>query len=144
MRQILTLNESQLCNFIKRVVNVILESFEVKGNYPLQTSLPVDRMTHHASADRRARFERMGDFGNPVYSFKVNTGHEKGDEIHTITDNAFVVVQNLSSGRIVTAFPGTVNQIYRYWNLRGVEPPHDRLFQDIVNKARSNQRLHIR
>lgn len=136
MKQKLILNESQLHSLIKEAINMILESFEVKGSYPLQDTLPIDKMTQHASIDRADRFNQMGELGNPIYSFIVNTEHPSGDEIHTITDNAIIVVQNFNTGKIVTAFPALPGQLYRYWSQRGIDPPHNKGFAGILRKAR--------
>lgn len=81
--------------------------------------------TIHNDNERNYRNEQikkvLGGYGNGICSFIVDTNHPNGYEIHTITDNGVIVIQNERTKRIVTALIARENQIRRYF-VNGVMP----------------------
>ena len=79
-----------------------------------------------------------GDIGDAIYSFIVYTGHKNGNEIHTITEKAFIVIQNEDTGRLVTILAARPGQILRYWRLLDLRVPNDGYFSLILKFAKNN------
>lgn len=81
--------------------------------------------TNHNDNERGYRNKQieevLGGYGKGICSFIVDTNHPNGYEIHTITDNGVIVIQNERTKRIVTALIARENQIRRYF-VNGVMP----------------------
>lgn len=75
--------------------------------------------TKHNSNDRIKRTNNiiniLGGYGKPMYSYIVDTNHPNGYEIHTITDNGIIVIQNEQTKKLVTCLIARGNQIKRYF-----------------------------
>lgn len=61
--------------------------------------------------------------GNIIDKFIVDRGHPKGVELHSITDNGIIVVRNLESNKLVTKLIARPQQIKRYYESTGRQPP---------------------
>ena len=141
------INESSLSLFIDEGFQ--RSSFYVKG----MLSTPVDftdaqTTVHWNDRDSRvgtylgrmkSNVEKLKNAGDSKYSFIVDTEHPNGDEIHTITEKGFIVIQNKDSRRIVTILAARPRQITRYWNGLGEPLPTDPSFKLIMKFARANQ-----
>lgn len=148
MRQIIRLTESQLNKVIKRSVLKILEGYHrgIGEFFVLrQLSRPINFSTAEVTKHWGDRNERLnaihnmsGDIGDAIYSFIVYTGHKNGNEIHTITEKAFIVIQNEDTGRLVTILAARPGQILRYWRLLGLRAPNDGYFSLILKFAKNN------
>lgn len=94
--------------------------------------------TMHNSNERNERttniINMLGGYGNPMYSFIVDTNHPNGYEVHTITDNGIIVIQNYNSKKLVTCLIARVGQIRRYFN--GIIPIE---IYKVMDKAREHQ-----
>ena len=149
--KIYRLAENDLHDLVSEAVRLVLEGFQrdsgvfnVKGM--LRNPVSRDYMansTGHMSNDRSGRVElyreKVRSVGDPAYSFVVNTGHPNGDEVHTITEKAFIVIQNKESGRIVTILAARPNQVKRYWEGLGMKTPSDGDFALIMRFASNNR-----
>lgn len=75
--------------------------------------------TNHNINERTSRTNNIiniiGGFGKPVRSFIVDTQHPNGNEIHTITDNGIIVIQNQNTKKLITSLIARPNQIKRYF-----------------------------
>ena len=94
--------------------------------------------TMHNSNERNERTANiinvLGGYGKPMYSFIVDTNHPNGYEIHTITDNGIIVIQNYNSEKLITCLIARGNQIRRYFN--GCIPIE---IYSVINKANEHQ-----
>ena len=94
---------------------------------------------------KRARRERLinkhinGD-GCMVDGFIVDRGHKNGAEVHSITENGIIIIHNLTSGKLVTKFAARPNQIKRYYESTGREPPIG--YKNILYLAKWHESLH--
>ena len=61
--------------------------------------------------------------GKIIDSFIVDKGHKNGLEKHCITDTGIVIVYNLESGKFVTKIVARPQQIKRYYEGSGKDPP---------------------
>lgn len=145
------LDENDLHDLVSEAVRLVLEGFQRDSGVfnvkeMLRNPVSVDYMvnsTEHMSNGRSGRVElyreKVRSVGDPAYSFVVNTGHPNGDEVHTITEKAFIVIQNKASGRIVTILAARPNQVKRYWEGLGMKTPSDGDFALIMRFASNNK-----
>lgn len=80
--------------------------------------------------------ECLGGDGNVVDSFIVDKGHKNGEERHDITDNGIIIVYNAKSGKEVTKLIARPQQIKRYYEHTGREPPKE--YKKILELARQH------
>ena len=79
---------------------------------------------------KRSRYKREkfinkhlhGD-GKVIDSFIVDKGHINGLERHDITDNGLIIVYNAESNKLVTKLIARPQQVQRYYNDTGRNPP---------------------
>jgi len=99
--------------------------------------------SNHYESERyeREKFieECLGGDGRVVDSFVVNKGHINGNEIHEITDNGIIVVYNADSKKLVSKLIARPQQIKRYYQYTGREPPKE--YKKILELARQHQIL---
>lgn len=140
----------------KNIVNEVLsyldegyqrpsDKFDVLYKLPTPSDLSdVETTAHWAERDgRRKEFAKLyPTAGKPVYSFVVDTGHPNGLEIHTITENGFIFVQNKRTKRVVTFILPSVNRFCRYWDSLGIPYPdrNDRTFNKIIGRVGRNNK----
>lgn len=67
--------------------------------------------------------KQLNGDGKVIDSFIIDKNHVHGIERHDITENAVIVIYNLASGKLVTKLLARENQIKRYYNSTGKEPP---------------------
>ena len=141
-------NEKFVNNITNNVLKRVYEGFQREENkFDVVTMLPepVDfsdaLSTRHWNNDRSQRSQRYRSEakGNGVYSFIVNTGHPNGFEVHTITDKAFIIIQNEQTERLITILAARPGQIKRYWRRRNQRLPNDSIFRTIMKCAADNQ-----
>ena len=61
--------------------------------------------------------------GKVIDSFIVDKGHADGLERHEITDTGLIIVYNAESNKLVTKLIARPQQIQRYYNDTGRNPP---------------------
>ena len=109
----------------------------VISQYPAPRKIDNLVETFHNLSERNERtaniIDVIGGYGKPMYSFLVDTEHPNGYEIHTITDNGIIVIQNERTEKLVTCLIARVGQIKRYFK----DIPAD-VFP-IIKKARQHQ-----
>ena len=141
-------NKKIVDNIANKVMKLVYEGFQRANNmFDVLDMLsePVNftnaSTTSHWSNNRNTRSQRYNEetMGEGVYSFIVNTGHPNGFEVHTITNKAFIIIQNERTQRIVTILAARPGQIRRYWLRRNQELPNNQKFNEIINNARHNQ-----
>ena len=75
--------------------------------------------TIHFGYERTERLNKVldiiGGYGKSLNSFIVDTAHPNGNEVHTITDNGIIIIQNERTNRLVTILIARPNQIRRYY-----------------------------
>lgn len=145
MTKKIRLREEQL----KKVVNLLKEGYQrAAGQFYVEDMLdsPVSLsnldFTQHwneRSSRTNTISQRAGNVGDTVYSFIVDTGHKNGFEIHTITEKAFIIIQNENSGKVVTILAARPGQIKRYWNKIRMPLPNDDTFNLIMRFAKNNE-----
>lgn len=145
MAKTIRLKEEQL----KKVVNLLKEGYQrAPGQFYVEDMLdsPVSLsnldFTQHwneRSGRTNTISQRAGNVGDTVYSFIVDTGHKNGSEIHTITEKAFIIIQNENSGKVVTILAARPGQIKRYWNKIRMPLPNDDTFNLIMRFAKNNE-----
>ena len=102
-------------------------------------SLEGQSLTSHYKNDRGARIEVVSTGETtPLYSFIVDTGHPNGNEIHTITERAEIIIQNERTKKIVTVLFARPAQVKRYWKLLNENAPKDEDFNLVLKFAKSN------
>ena len=98
--------------------------------------------TEHYKKQRynREKFinEHIGD-GYIVDGFVVDKGHLNGIEVHSITDNAIIIVHNYRTGKLVTKLLARPQQIKRYYESTGRKPPPE--YKSILKLARQHNIL---
>ena len=77
--------------------------------------------------------------GHIIDGFIVDKGHKNGLEVHSITDNGIIIIHNLSSGALITKLIARPQQIKRYYESTGKEPPLE--YENILQLARWHQSL---
>lgn len=112
--------------------------FNVIEMLPNPVSPSGDNTTLHWK-DRRGRLVRMNNPGSPLYSFIVDTGHPNGPEIHTITEKACILIQNINTRKLITVLNARPGQITRYWHNLGLEIPNDEDFNLTMRFAQNNK-----
>ena len=117
-------------------------SFYVKGMLRNPMDLTSVETTEHWD-ERSARIgsfaEKVRNAGDAQYSFIVDTHHPNGDEIHTITERAFIIIQNKGTRKIITILAARPGQITRYWKGLRKPLPNDDAFNLIMRFAKANQ-----
>ena len=112
--------------------------FDVHKQLEKPVSVENQVKTYHYRYDRGSRANVISEgTGDPLYSFIVDTGHPNGNEIHTITEKAEIIIQNERTKRIVTVLFARPAQVTRYWQILGVSLPNDETFK-MVKKFASN------
>ena len=83
--------------------------------------------SNHYKNKRRRRDKLINNYihgdGNIVDEFVVDRGHPDGAEVHSITDNAIIIIHNMVSGKLVTKLTARPSQIKRYYKSTGRTPP---------------------
>ena len=74
-----------------------------------------------------------------VDEFIVDKGHPHGAERHCITNNGIIIVYNANSGRLCTKLLARPQQIKRYYENSGREPPLE--YENILKAAREHNIL---
>ena len=89
---------------------------------------------------RREKFidEHFGD-GRIIDEFIVDRGHPKGAERHCIMDNGVIVIYNVISRKLVTKILARPQQIKRYYESSGKEPPLE--YENVLKLAREHNIL---
>lgn len=83
--------------------------------------------TRHYFENRNQREElisKIGD-GTAIEFFYVDRQHRDGAEIHVVTDTGIIIIYNYKTNRLVTKLIARPNQIKRYYDLIGEQPPQD-------------------
>lgn len=90
--------------------------------------------------NRRERFidEHFSD-DYIVDEFVVDRGHPNGAERHCITNNGIIIIYNLNSGKLCTKLLARPQQIKRYYERYGREPPLE--YENILKLARQHNVL---
>lgn len=83
--------------------------------------------------------EHLGGDGKVVDSFVVDKGHKNGEERHDITDNGIIIVYNAASQKLVSKLIARPQQIKRYYEHTGREPPKE--YKKILELARQHVNL---
>ena len=93
--------------------------------------------------NKRTKRERFIDehFGDDyvVDEFVVDRGHPDGVERHCITNNGIIVIYNLNSGKLCTKLIARPQQIKRYYENSGREPPLE--YENILRLAKEHNIL---
>lgn len=74
-----------------------------------------------------------------VDGFIVDNGHERGPEVHSITDNGIIIIHNLNSGALISKLIARPQQIKRYYKMTSREPPKE--YRRILELAKWHQSL---
>jgi len=87
----------------------------------------------HYTDDRKVREELIKKIGlgNEIGTFRVDKGHPKGAELHTVTDTGIIIIRNERTHKMVTKLIARPNQIKRYGINR----------KDVIEIAREHQAL---
>lgn len=84
-------------------------------------------VSKHYKRERRGREKLINKYcngdGKVIDSFVVDKGHVNGLERHDITDNGIIIIYNNNSGKLVSKLIARPNQIKRYYQGTGREPP---------------------
>ena len=112
------------------------QKFRVLRQLPNPIDFSQAEHTAHWGVDRSERSEayNLRTKGEPVYSFIVDTGHPNGNEIHTITNRAYIIIQNEKTKKVITVLAARPQQIKRYWENQGRELPHSDMYFDLILK----------
>ena len=96
---------------------------------------------YETQRNEREKFieECLGGDGQVIDSFVVDKGHINGEEIHEITDNGIIIVYNAVSKKLVSKLIARPNQIKRYYQNTGREPPKE--YKEILELAKQHQIL---
>ncbi len=112
----------------------VLESMEE----PMDISNVVK--TFHLENDRVCRMSELPDnIGQPLFSFVVDTAHPNGNEIHTLTENGLIFIQNENTKKMVTFLFARPQQIKRYFQNLGEDLPRTRQFNNMIKSANINE-----
>lgn len=97
--------------------------------------------TFHLENDRVDRWGELPDnIGKPVYSFVVDTAHPNGYEIHTLTEDGLIFIQNEKTKKLVTFLFARPQQIRRYFQNLGEKLPNNCTFNLMMKFANLNER----
>ncbi len=77
--------------------------------------------------------------GNIIDGFIIDKGHKDGAEVHSITDNGIIIIENYYTGKLVTKLVARPNQIKRYYEIANREPPKE--YERILELAKWHQSL---
>lgn len=90
---------------------------------------------------RREKFidNQINGDGYIIDGFIVDKGHKDGAECHSITDNGIIIIHNLLSGKLITKLIARENQIKRYYESTGRQPPPE--YERILYLARWHESL---
>lgn len=93
--------------------------------------------SRHYNRDRQNREEVISKIGlgEAVVTIRVDRGHPKGPELHTITTTGIIIIRNEKSHKIVTKLIARPGQIRRYFN----EVPE--IIEKIIQIARIHQEM---
>lgn len=99
-------------------------------------------ISRHYNKERykREKFidERVGS-GYIIDGFIVDKHHKDGLEVHSITDNGIIIIHNLKSGKLITKLIARPQQIKRYYESTGREPPPE--YDRVLYLARWHESL---
>jgi hypothetical protein len=100
-------------------------------------------MTNHYKNKRcnREKFiqEHFSEDSKIVDEFIINRGHPNGLERHCVLNNGIVTIYNLNSGKLITKILARPQQIKRYYELSGKEPPLE--YENILRLAKEHNAL---
>ena len=97
--------------------------------------------TFHLENERNTRTAELPtNIGKPVKSFLVDTAHPNGNEVHTLTEDGLIFIQNEKTNKIVTFLFARPEQISRYFHNLGEEVPKNKLYNNMMKCACVNQR----
>ena len=97
--------------------------------------------TFHMENDRVNRMSELPDnIGQPLFSFIVDTAHPNGNEIHTLTENGLIFIQNENTKKMVTFLFARPQQIKRYFQNLGEKFPKTKQFNNMIKSAYTNER----
>ena len=100
-------------------------------------------VTNHYKNQRYKREEFIDKYlngdGKMVDGFIVDKGHQNGLEVHSVTEHGVIIIHNLASGALITKLIARPQQIKRYYESTGREPPSD--YEDILELARWHESL---
>lgn len=90
---------------------------------------------------RREKFieKYLGGDGYIIDGFIVDNNHPNGLEVHSLTDNGIIIIHNLLSGNLISKLIARPNQIKRYYESTGREPPKE--YERILELAKWHQSL---
>ena len=93
--------------------------------------------SRHYIRDRQNREEIISKIGlgEAVATIRVDRGHPKGPELHTITTTGIIIIRNERSHKIVTKLIARPGQIKRYFTDNEIIPT------GLLDIARQHQRL---
>lgn len=98
--------------------------------------------TQHYNNERykREKFinKYIGD-GYIIDGFVVDNGHPNGVEVHSITENAIIIVNNYRTGKLVTKLLARPQQIKRYYEATGRRHPPE--YEHVLELAREHNIL---
>lgn len=139
------LTESQLHNIVKETIHSILtegfprHSFNVLGKTDVPSNISSLQGTAHFINDRNDRMKKInqliGGLGDPIDSFIVDTEHPNGNEIHTITSNGIIIIQNERTKKFITPLIARPNQVLRYYKGCNTSMPS----RDVLDKCREHE-----
>lgn len=102
----------------------------------------MESRTNHYNNERynREKFidKYIGD-GYIVDGFVVDKGHINGVEVHSITENAIIIIHNYRTGKLITKLLARPQQIKRYYETTGRKHPPE--YNDILALAREHNIL---
>lgn len=99
-------------------------------------------VSKHYESQRSQREKFIDEHFNDDYivdEFVVDRGHPHGAERHCITNNGIIIVYNLGSGKLITKLLARPQQIKRYYQSSGREPPPE--YESILKLARQHNIL---
>lgn len=98
-----------------------------KKNLKLQSNQASSNESNHYHYKRKRRdkiIERKlhGD-GYIIDGFVIDRGHKDGLEVHSITENGVIIIHNYHTGKLITKLIARPEQIKRYYEDSGMNPP---------------------
>lgn len=92
--------------------------------------------TYHLENERTDRTMELPDnIGKPLYSFVVDTAHDNGNEIHTLTEDGLIFIQNENTKKLVTFLFARPQQIKRYFQNLQLDIPNNKPFNNMMRRA---------